>query len=212
MQKPLIVMIILAAFLAGCAPGQNPVDTQAQINTAVAQTMEAQQQVAQMVAQTMAAQVPPATATAQSEPTVEFTPTSVPLDTPTSVVLALDTPTLVPPPPSGGGVSSQPQFSCDVISRRPFDMTEIHHGDKFDIKWTIVNTGTRAWEAGMDVKYYSGPNMTAVTLVEIPVVMKPNDTYQIVLDAVAPATTGRQVMTWTVQGQLCYPYVAIMVK
>lgn len=217
MQRPLIVMIILATFLAGCLPGQNPADVQAQVNTAVAQTMEAQQQIDQMVAQTVAAQIPAATATVQAEPTAEFTSTSAPLIVPTFTALALptETPIVVAPSSNTGGGSGSPvqsDYSCDVINRRPQDNTEIHHGDKFDIKWMIVNTGTKSWEAGMDVKYSTGPNMTTVTLVEIPVVMKPNDTYQIVLEAVAPSTKGSQVMIWAVQGQLCFPYTAIIVK
>jgi hypothetical protein len=54
--------------------------------------------------------------------------------------------------------------------------------------------------------------MTAVTVVEIPVKMNPGATYQIILDAVAPAEKGSQVMIWSVQGQLCFPYTAIVVK
>jgi len=54
--------------------------------------------------------------------------------------------------------------------------------------------------------------MTNLTVVEIPVEMKPNAKYEINLDAVVPDEKGFQVMTWTVQGQLCYPYTAIIVK
>lgn len=215
MQKLLIVILSLATFLAGCSPNQNPVDTQAQVNTAVAQTMEAQRQVEEKVAQTVAAQIPASTST------VEFTLINTPLLIPTFVVvIPTDTLIIANTPSANGGstnssgsvASTQAKYSCGVINRRPFDLTNIHHGNKFDIKWTIVNTGTKTWDAGMDVKYFSGPKMTTVKVVEIPVKMKPNDTYKIVLEAVAPTKKGRQVMTWTVQGQLCYPYVAIIVK
>jgi type II secretory pathway pseudopilin PulG len=210
MRNKLITMIILAALLAGCAPSPAPVvDIQAQVNEAVAQTMEAQQQqVEDMVAQTLAAQVPAATAT------VEVPPTSAPLVVPTftALVLPTDTPVTVIQPSNPGSVPVQADYSCDVINRRPKDKTEIHRGDSFDIKWTIVNTGKKAWDAGLDVSYSSGPLMTAVTVVEIPVKMNPGATYQIILDAVAPAEKGSQVMIWSVQGQLCFPYTAIVVK
>lgn len=210
MRNKLITIIILVALLAGCAPSPSPVDIQAQVDAAVAQTMEAQQQVEEMVAQTLAAQVPAATATVDALPT--SAPTIVP--TFTALVLPTDTPVAIAPPANTGGGSApiQADYSCGVINRRPNDKTEIHHGDSFDIKWTIVNTGKKTWDAGMDLSYSSGPIMTSVTVVEIPVIMKPGDTYQIVLDAVAPAEKGSQIMIWAVQGQLCFPYTAIIVK
>lgn len=209
MKKSVIVMLIITALLAGCAPGQSPEAIQAQINTAVAQTLESENQIAESVALTVEAQAPVA-----ATPTPDAPPTGTPITIPTFTPLPTVTPVVVNPPSggSGSGTVSKPEYACDAINRRPFDMTEIHKGDSFDIKWTIVNTGTRTWEAGFDVKYFSGPKMTTVTVIEIPKQMKPNDTYQIVMDATAPQEKGRQVMTWTVQGQICYPYVAIDVK
>ena len=185
------------------------------INTAVAQTMSAQQQIEESVALTVQAQSPLATATLEADTTE--TPTSTPLAFPTLTSLAF-TFTPLPPPSSGGGggTFSKRDYSCDIAGRRPFDNTEFNPGDDFDIKWTIINTGTKTWDPGFDVKYFSGPNMSGFTLVEIPVEMKPNAQYQIVMDGTAPTEKGFQVMTWTVSGngtaQLCYPYVAIIVK
>lgn len=205
-----VIMMMLAFFVGACLPAasgqpsaqvqntQSLQDAQAEISTAVAQTIEAQNQIGTAVALTTEAQ---ATATFTETP---FTiPTLTPFVIPTSTTR-----------PSSGGGSTAPtkyEYACDIINRRPYDNSEILHGQNFDIKWTIKNTGSKAWEAGMDVKYFSGPQMTSVTLIEIPVVMKPNDTYDIVLDANAPQEIGFQVMTWAVQGQLCYPYVALMI-
>ncbi|MBP6179082.1 MAG: hypothetical protein KA473_10670 [Anaerolineales bacterium] len=213
----MIILVTLASFLGACLPAAAPAtsgepaaaqaqntqsleDTQSQINTAVAQTIEAQNQIGTAVALTTEAQATPTfTATAVTIPT--FTP------------LALPTATNRPSTggSTGGSSSGKYDYACDIMNRRPFDNAEILHGQDFDIKWTIQNTGTKTWDPGMDVKYFSGPQMTSVTVVEIPIAMKPGDTYQIVMDAKAPAQTGFQVMTWTVQGQLCYPYVALMV-
>lgn len=209
-----VIMLTLASFIGACLPvaasaQQNPQaqntqslqDTQSQIGTAVAQTVEAQNQIGTSVALTLAAQASPT-----------FVATSTPLTIPTFTPFVVPSATPRPSTGGGGGTSSgKYEYACDIISRRPFDNSEILHGQNFDIKWTIKNTGTKSWDSGMDVKYFSGPKMTSVTIVEIPVVMKPNDTYQIVLDANAPLETGFQVMTWIVQGQLCYPYVALMV-
>lgn len=213
MRKTLVVLISLACSLAACGPtGQSPEQVQAQVETAVAQTMQAQQQIDDSVAQTVQAQ------NASASPTLVDTPTLVPTNT------AINFPTLTPivatvtpiNPPSGGngsgGSVTKPKYACDIIHQRPFDNSEIIHGGDFDIKWTILNTGTKTWDPGVDVKYYSGPQMSSVTLVEIPVKMEPGDQYDIVLDAKAPEERGFQVMTWVVQGPYCYPYVAINVK
>jgi hypothetical protein len=189
MKRSMIVMVILAAFLAGCLPGQSPVDVQAQVNAAAASTVAGQAQL--------------------FTPTEEMASilTSTPFTFSSLTQLAFAFASL-----SGSSASTKPAYACNAINRRPFDNSVIHRGGDFDIKWTIINTGTKTWPAGVDVKYYSGPKMTSVKIVEIPKKMKPNDTYLIVLDANAPTQRGRQVMTWKVQGMGCYPYVAIIVK
>lgn len=217
MHKTWIVLILLTFVIASCLPGQSPEEVQSLIETAVAQTAAAQKQIEESVALTVAAQ------------NALSTPTETPTATPTSTALSFPTltpsPTVTPipvNPPSGGGGSgggggfTPRDYSCDIVGRRPFDNSEYNGGDKFDVKWTIVNTGTQTWNPGYDVKYFSGPHMATVNLVEIPVQMKPKDKYSIVMDANAPTDKGFQVMTWTVSGdgsaQLCYPYVAIIVR
>lgn len=210
MRKTIFVFVTLALILTACLPGQSPEDVQSQIDTAVAQTLEARQQVEDSVAQTAAAQSPLFTPTTE----VTQTPTNNPLVFPTLTAIIPTVTALPVDPPSsgGGGTVYKPDYACDIINSKPRDNTEYNKGAKFDIKWTIVNTGTKTWDAGYDVKYFSGPKMTSLTFVEIPKEMKPNATYEINLDAVVPDAKGFQVMTWTVQGQLCYPYTAIIVK
>jgi hypothetical protein len=333
MKRSVIVMIILAAFLAGCAPGQSPEGIQAQVNTAVAQTMEAQQRIEGFVAQTVAAQSPLSTPTAV---TPTGTPTTIPisLQFTSTVVIPTSSPstssfkpnpnitdTLEPPVPgltltmtsdhitpiafklvgevikytyklrntgnvtlsgpitvsddkatvtcdqidslapqtsmnctgsykvtkddldnvlvknkatghanfNGTAVTSKevsltvystdvtvpvapPLFACSVFTSSPEYKAEINAGSKFDIKWIIVNKGTRAWDAGMDLKYTSGSKMTKTTLVEIPKKINPNGSFTLLLDAVAPNQDGLQYMTWTMEGQFCEMSVIIIVK
>ena len=211
MQKSMriiVILVTLALFIGACLPAptqpqepqaqdtQSSQDVQSQIATAVAQTIEAQNQIWTSVAQTIEAQATP-------------TFTATPFVIPTVFV-----PTVTPRPSTGGGGGTviKADYVCDVINRRPFDNTEFSQGDTFDIKWTIVNTGAKSWPSGFDVKYSTGPHMATVNVVEIPVVMDPGDQYQIVMDAFAPNEKGKQIEIWTVQGQLCFPYVAIVVK
>lgn len=204
--RAIITLFTLALFLGAClpaAPGgqdpqntQSPQDVQSEVETAVAQTIEAQNQVGTFVAQTMAAQ---ATAT------VTVTPFTIPTLTP----FVISSPTSRPV--SGGGVPAKADYACDFIRLRPTAYTEINRGQKFDIKMTIVNNGTRSWYAGYDLKYSGGAQMTTTTFIELPA-MAPGDQYEVVLDAVAPSERGNQTMTWMVEGQLCFGYVVITVK
>jgi hypothetical protein len=211
MQKKMIILVALVFLVTACLPGQNQPDVESRVNTAIAQAIETnQRQIDESVALTVAAQQQqPETPTAESaDPTLE--PTSTPLIFPTpTLFVSTVTPRPVNPP---SGVTYKPEYACNAINRKPLDNTEFNRNAKFDIKWTIVNTGTKTWPKGIDVKYYSGPKMSNVTRVEIPKEMKPNDTYVINLDAVAPDKKGFYVMTWTLDSQMCYPYVAINVK
>jgi hypothetical protein len=214
MRTKMMIPVALVFVLAACLPGQEPVDVQSQVNTAVAQAIETNQsQVDQAVALTVAAQQ-----TLSAPPLDQSTPTEVPGLEPTSTPFDFPTPTLfVPtpePPPTATPVrvTYKPEYACNAINRRPKDNTEFNRNAKFDIRWIIVNTGTKTWPKGIDVKYFSGPQMSTVNRIEIPKEMKPGDTFVVDLDAVAPDKRGFYVMTWTLDGQMCYPYVAINVK
>jgi hypothetical protein len=202
-----VVVFLLAALLllSACAPGQatlSPQDVQSTIAASVAQTVQAQN--AQAGSGQPAAEAPTAT----------FTPSPFPTLTP----LATSTTVVVPTSSggsSGGSGSTTPQYACDPdVQKRPKDNSVYKPGDTFDIKFTIENTGTATWAAGYDLVYFSGPNLAPAfpAAIQLPE-MKPGDTFAVgPYDAVAPAATGLQVMTFKLQGGFCYPYIAIMVE
>jgi hypothetical protein len=195
-QTRRLIPLMLAAvlMLAACSPAPATPPTPAgpnvemQVATSVAATVMALQSM------TAAAQ-PPATATAPAQD-----PTATPFVIPTSTRSA-----------SSGGGNTTPTYACDVIRQRPFDNQVLRPGDKFDIKWTILNTGTATWEAGKDLAYFSGPKLTRAGALELPQ-MKPRAQFSVAFDAVAPEKPGFYVMTWKLQGGFCYPYVAINVE
>jgi len=200
----LISLLLAAVFaLSACTPQAAPATVDAneiagQVMTAVAATVAVGQ------TQTQAAQ-PTATLTFTPVP-----PTNTPL-LPTATPFVLATPTkVVSGGGGGGGTINYP--SCDPdIGKRPRDNSVFKPGDSFDVKWTIVNNGNTTWEAGYDLVYYSGPQLTGATYFELPR-MKPGDKWSIVMDAAAPMERGNYVMTWKLQGGFCYPYVAITVE
>jgi hypothetical protein len=203
-----VIMLTLALFIGACQPAsasaqQGPqaqstqtLDTQSQINTAVAQTIDAQNQIGTAVALTAEAQF-----TATPIATLVTIPTLTPF-----VVL---TPTNRPS--GGGGVPAKADYACDVIRLRPTAYAKFSRGQEFDIKMTVVNTGTRSWYQGFDLKYTGGAQMTSVTRVELPA-MAPGDKFEVVLDANAPMEKGNKTMTWAVDGRICFGYVVITVK
>ena len=202
-----IAVIVLLSACQPAPPTQDPSEIENQVATSVALTVAAQN------AQTQAAVSPTPEATNTTLPTQ--TPEGV-VDTPTAVATftAVPTFTQVVATSSGGGASgptTQKEYSCDTIRRRPFDNTIFRPGDKFDIKWTIVNTGTKTMVAGLDLKFNSGTQMTSRTRVELPE-LKPDAQFAVDFDAVAPEKEGTYIMAFIVEGGLCYPYVAIIVE
>ena len=204
-KRILFTALTITFLLAACAPAPaqtpNPDDVANQVATSVALTVAAQN-----------------LDTAEAAPIV--TDTAVPtatlavVDTPTPLVPTATPFVLVPPttvPGGGGGSTTRPAYACDIIHQRPFDYSTFKPGDKFDIKWTILNTGTRTMRDGLDVSYNQGPKMTSVARVELPE-LDPGDQYDLQFDAVAPSRAGTYIMTYIVEGGLCYPYVAIIVE
>jgi len=193
------VILLLAACAPAAQPTESPVDIADQVATAVALTVAAQN------TQTAEA-IPPATNTPLPTQTEAVPPSP-------TAVLATVTPLVLPTVTSGGGggTTTKPEYACAIIRRRPIDNTVFHPNDTFDIEWTIVNTGTKTMRTGLDLKFNSGDQLTAVTGVALPE-LKPGDQYAVDFAGVAPTQEGFHVMTFVVEGGLCYPYVVIKVE
>ena len=108
--------------------------------------------------------------------------------------------------------TAQLNTSCVVLTVSPKNLTVFKKGEGFDIKWIVVNKGGNKWRANTDIKFSEGINMSDKTFVEIPVSMKPNDTYDITIHAVAPSNPGKYYMTWIIEDQGCSAYIAINVE
>lgn len=206
-KKILLFAMALIFLLSACqpaAPTQNPNEVANQVATSVALTVAAQNALTQ-AAPTLAPQATNTTLPTQTEVSALPSPTPV-LATSTAIAL----PTTVTGGGGGGGTSGKPDYACNPFPREPRDNTTFHPNDKFDIKWTIVNTGTKTMTKGLDLKYDDGPQLTTTTLIELPE-LEPGDQYVVNLDAVAPSKPGTYIMTFSVEGSLCFPYVAIKV-
>lgn len=214
----LTIALLVVALLAACVPGEqppSPEDIEAAVNTSVAMTMEAQAEIATSVALTVAAQNTQ-TAAAIPSPTNTpsvFEPEIITTDTPLASVTPLAPATPSPTPVIDPTITATPEkYVCNVYTQNPKYGEEVRPGENIKIKWIIVNTGTRPWNAGVDVKYAGGTQMTKVTRVEIPKALQPGERYTLVLDGVAPKKKGQYSMVWTVEGPRCSAYITIEVK
>jgi hypothetical protein len=209
-KKILFSAMALIFLLSACQPAQptqNPSDIADQVATSVALTVAAQNALTQ-AAPTLVPQATNTTLPTQTEVGTLPSPTPV-LPTVTAVVLS--SPTVVSSGGGGGGTTTKPQYACNPFPRLPRDNSIFRPNDSFDIKWTIVNTGTRTMQAGLDLKYDDGPQLTQTTLVELPE-LEPGDSTTVSFDAVAPSKEGTYIMTFSVEGSLCFPYTAIIVE
>jgi len=203
-----IATIMLLSACQPAQPTQNPSDIADQVATSVALTVAAQNALTQSAP------------TLVPEPTNTMLPTQTEVGTVPSPTLVLPTPTaLVLPSPTtvvsggggGGGSTGKPDYACDTIRRRPLDNEIFRPNKQFAIKWTIVNTGKKTLRAGLDMKFNSGTQLTSTTRVELPE-LDPGEQYAVDFDAVSPAKEGTYIMTFLVEGGLCYPYTAIIVE
>lgn len=200
--RPLYGLLVMVVLLAGCGPTlATPDATQVveMIRTGVALTIAAEKAGAAGALPTLV-------------PTETPTPTETPIQAATFTPFPTFTPFVIPTltQVGGGGVVTQADYACNVFPTKPRDNTTFKPNDSFDVVWTIQNTGTKKWVTGLDLKYFSGPQMTMTTRYSLPE-MKPNESITVRFEAKAPAEKGFHVMTWTIDG-FCYPYVAINVE
>lgn len=220
LKKFRFVYMILAAtlLLSACFPtttadGTTIDATQAaqMVETAVAQALNAQAtQIAESIPDATATPLPPTNTAIPAPATATLVPTITP------IVLAAS-PTTVSSGSNSGGSNQTPKYQCYFNGgKEPSDNSLFAAGDAFDIKFTIVNTGTATWVAGIDVKYGYNTDLTngGVSRTEIPVALAPGQSYVIgPFDAWAPAKSGHYVMGFIVEGiDNCIPYIAIDVK
>lgn len=202
-KRILLAGVAMILMLGACIPAQPteaPQDNSSEIATSVALTIAAH-------ATQTAAAFPLPTNTPLPTQTAAEPPSPTPV-LPTATPLVLPT---VTPVPGGGGPTTRPEYACDTIRRRPFDNTVFRPNQEFEVRWTIVNTGTKTMRAGLDLKFHNGVQMGSITRTELPE-LKPGDQHQVGFDGRAPLQEGFHVMVFMVEGGLCYPYTVIKVE
>jgi hypothetical protein len=202
--KNKIFTILACAFLlSACsltgaptpAPTEDIAPTLDAARTQAAQTVEAE------IANRPTATALPATATLAPSSTPIPTNTPVPTNT---LVIATNTPppTNTPSAPTQSPtvtITSTPgEFGCVITASSPAQSDVFPLQADFDGRWTVKNTGTKAWAASeMDYRYVSGTKTYAhADLYDLPKDVAPGESIQIIVDMITPNAVGNFVTTW----------------
>jgi hypothetical protein len=191
--RPFLGVLVIALTLA-CAPTlplTAPLPTQGpgSVETIIAATANA-------AASQTAVFLPSATPTASETPTPSRTPTETPTPTVT-VIFRLPTFTFTPEPTSIIEFSSGEDYDCDLTSQSPANGTIMSPNLDFDAKWTVKNTGDKAWDRNsVDYIYVSGDKMHKQKAYDLSITVATGDGVTLTVDMVAPGAAGTYTTKW----------------
>ena len=170
-NKIIFTLSILALTLSACG---TPSQTQTNISTAVAQTVQAQNSL------TKVANIPIAT----SAPSLESTATADLAATNTTA-----------PVVGAPGCTT----SARLAGENPPDGTLLKPGETFLKTWSLQNTGTCTWDTTYKLVYRSGELLGGLVSYPLPEVVAPGDTKDISIYLKAPDNEGQVTGYWAIQ-------------
>ncbi|HEY9077274.1 MAG TPA: NBR1-Ig-like domain-containing protein [Anaerolineaceae bacterium] len=198
-----LLIILGAIVLTACGSVSTPAPTQdvSAIKTEVAKTV---------VAEVKATLVQPTVAQAAVQPTNTPVPPTATKPAPTATNTALPViptavPTLAPtttPTPTVVVVYKAPtatRASSDVaqyIRSTPLDFSYLGAGTDFDVRWTVKNVGSKAWNNKYYYKFVSGDKMHKKDIYYLGETVNLGSTVDLVVDMVAPLTAGQYSSNW----------------
>src|SRR5687767_2589708 len=165
----------LTGFILIVSACGSPIQNESSISTAVAQTVQAGESLTQIAIQPT---ITPETISAV---------TAAPVTTPTSA------PTLASAPSDPNCVSA------NLVGENPPDGAILAPGEYFWKTWTLLNTGTCAWDASYKLIFWSGELMGGLISYPLPVEVLPNEQKDISIYLKAPETEGTFTGYWQLQ-------------
>ena len=183
-----LIPIVLLAILPACSTAVPTVDTYA-IYTAAANTVQAELTNAALLTPSPTAT---ATATETPPPTPDFTATPQFSATPQMTA-----------------TTGQLMDKAEFVGQSVADQTNFTVGTAFRVVWTLRNVGPTEWTGQYSIRYLSGDQMGAVSSVPLGKNAKFNESTEIAVDFVAPATLGAKTSNWCLynaSNQCFYPF------
>jgi len=191
-----ITMIFIVILMVGCIP--KSLSNIGQESTIDTNSLRAE------VAGTVVAQI---TDEAIRNPSATFT-SIVPTNTqivasPTTKVLPSNTAFPVIPTATLKPVVKYPTYtptyytdSAVVVTKWPADGQSLGANTDFDIRWTVKNTGQRAWTSDFYYRYLSGVKGSKGTMYYVPTNLSVGDETQLIVDMIAPGQPGLYNTYW----------------
>jgi hypothetical protein len=212
--KKLILPLVALFLLLACAlPGlpspaaSNPTSDPGVIQTIVVATAGAAQTQTALV-------IPPPTDTL----TPTLTPSATPTDTPTATATVIFIiPTATNPPTATSELATQSAgSSCELVSQAPANDTAYGARERFNVQWTVKNTGSETWlGSNIDFSHSSGRDMHESDVADLPHNVRAGAQVTLAVEMRAPANSGTYTSTWTLGTQrdaLCVVSVRIIVR
>jgi len=117
----------------------------------------------------------------------------------TSTTLVLSTFTASPPPPS----SAKAQY--ELVSQDPSDGTVLPQGYRFDMSWTIKNTGTETWTEQYTIEFFIGDRIGGdrytTNRYNFREAVEPGDSTVVIVDMKTPYQGGELYSWWKIKDE-----------
>jgi hypothetical protein len=195
-RKSAGVCMLFAALmlLAACGPTETPEPTPDpdMIRTAAVLTVEAELTQQALLNPTATNTVSP---TPEPSPTSEV-PTLMPIGEGTQAAGESGTTTLPQVATQAPAPGATAPDKAAWVSNSPADGTTLQPGQRFEIRWTVKNSGTTTWNTSYSVRFFSGNITTDKNLYNLRSETKPDGTAEIIVDATAPTTPGDYFTWW----------------
>lgn len=173
------ISIITTLLITSCGAGTPTEDTQAVIQTSVAQTVAAQNTL-----EIPSTETPSAAAIPTKTPFQQITPLA----------------SLLSPSPTSPAVSSFSKCaSASLKSETIIDGTIYKPGEQFTKTWEITNTSACAWDTSYKIIFWDGDLLGGGYVYNLPQAVGPGQTAPISLILIAPATDGTYKSEWKLQ-------------
>lgn len=166
-----IPLLVCVALLAASCGGAAQTETESEIATAVAQTVQARDSLTKVSALPTLTPVSALQATATPEPD--------PTNTPAQAV-------------SNPGCAA----SASLVSESPPDDVLLLPGEYFWKTWTFLNTGDCVWDTSYSLVFWNGERMGGLSSYALTEIVQPGDTLEISVYLQAPASEGTYTGFW----------------
>src|SRR5688572_6743795 len=170
-------LVLLVSFVLVTSACGSPAQSESAISTAVAQTVQAGQSLTEI----------------GILPTITITPAATIESTLAPAITPTSAPTLASAPSDPNCVGA------NLVGENPPDGAILKPGEYFWKTWTLLNTGTCAWDTTYKLVYWSGDLMGGLISYPLPVEVLPNEQKDITIYLKAPETEGTFTGYWQLQ-------------